>query len=225
MKTPTSTSRASSAEAKQFAIDWLPDRQPAIYEKLNTILAGGPRPMVELRDYFGTALLTNVITAHIATALRRCGSGRNISAADIESMASTIVSSRRPETALLSIASVVTFFYRLGCADIEIDYFTPYNILRAFNIYASEARRHEIRIARENRPRQEAAATERPVTWEEYAAMKGITAPNPVEYVRSMFAAERAAKEAEAAAAQIGTVRLDPFARLGLKPIVRSGAK
>lgn len=182
--------------------------------------------MVELRDYFGTALLTSVITAHIATALRRCGSGRNISAADIESMASTIVSSRRPETALLSIASVVTFFYRLGCADIEIDYFTPYNILRAFNAFATEARRHEIRIARENRqPVEAASADERPVTWEEYAAMKGITAPNPVEYVRSMFAAERAAKEAEAAAAQIGTARLDPFARLGLKPIVRSGGK
>lgn len=139
-----------------------------------------------------------LIATHMTDAILRMGEDRDVDPYDVQFIASAICESERFRT--LRFTTVIGFFHLLKCGEFDIyGKVTPRKILEAFRKYAIEAQATENRIAYEKACREQEAEQDRSranaITWEQFAASKGIPDGSIMEYVARKAREERARKD------------------------------
>lgn len=144
---------------------------------------------------YGEEGVAAIVATHITDAILRMGEDRDVDPYDVQFIAGAICESERFKT--LRFTTVLGFFHLLKCGEFDIyGKVTPRKILEAFRKYAIDAQAKENRIAYEKDCREHDAARERAaaeaITWEQYAAGKGIPDADLMDYLN------RQAREAQA---------------------------
>lgn len=139
--------------------------------------------LVRLERAYGRDSIICLLKIHITSAIISMGEQDNIDTTDQQFIAQNILDSEKLRT--LNLASVLAFFNRLRAGEIELfGKISPAKILQAFNKYAKQAieREHQARASIRQRQRQEEYArhSAQAVTFHEYCALRGISAPNPL---------------------------------------------
>lgn len=165
---------------------WAPARQPYIAANIERAVESSVPTLVQFVMTYGTETIRKLLIAHAAQCIRLSGAESLINESDLRAIADGIVNSSNPNVRLLTFASIVTFFYRLATGEIEIKFFKVYDIMRAFQKYAAVARQSEINMRLKVKEREKEKAAEsvsaETISWEEFAASKGITARSAGEY-------------------------------------------
>lgn len=139
-----------------------------------------------------------IVATHMTEAILRMGEDRDVDPYDVQFIASAICESDRFRT--LRFTTVLGFFHLLKCGEFDIyGKVTPRKVLEAFRKYAVEAQAKENRIAYEKECREQQAERDRSranaISWEEYAASKGIPDASFLEYSARMAREEQARRD------------------------------
>lgn len=147
---------------------------------------------------YGEEGISAIVATHMTDAILRMGEDRDVDPYDVQFIASAICESERFKT--LRFTTVLGFFHLLKCGEFDIyGKVTPRKILEAFRKYAIEAQAKENRIAYEKECREQEAERDRSranaVSWEEFAASKGIPDASFMAYAARMAREEQARKD------------------------------
>lgn len=139
--------------------------------------------LVMMRKTYGNEAIAAVLESHLGAALQAMGIGNKLAQGDTRLCADAILASE--DAQLLNFARVLAFFVWLKRGGYDLHGYTNYQIMRAFNVYASTAlqeqrciesqREREIERARQERERASA------MTFEQYCAATGYDGENPLQ--------------------------------------------
>lgn len=178
--------KADYGELPAFAAKFTPAVQKYCAQNMARAVEKNLPTFARIVGTYGEAGTAAIIGTHITDAILKMGEDRDVDPADVQFIAAAICESERFR--LLRFTTVLGFFHLLKCGEFEIyGKVTPRKILEAFRKYAVEAQAKENRIAYELEnaayriEREESRANS--VSWEEYAASKGIHEKTFTDYL------------------------------------------
>lgn len=171
--------------AENFIRKFNPDKAGYCARHLPEAIANDCPSLVVASVAYGEQVTTALLATHITVAIVRMGEEAQITADDVRFIAEGILGNEKAR--LLTMASVLAFFYRMACGEFKIyGKLTPRTFLEAFNEYAEKALaterqlKAEVAKSRERQAQQEHDAIA--ITYDEYKRLCGIDDDNPLEH-------------------------------------------
>lgn len=166
----------------RFNTRWCPANLWYIAANVDRSVEDGVPSLVMLMLTYGKEAIADNLNMHLLSAIDAMGINReDFTVQDIRTTAKLITESERLRT--LNYAFLLTFFAKLMQGEYKVYSGAPYKIMEALNEYADVALERQRRLkkeADERREQMEDSNTPR-LSWDEYAASRGITQRNPLE--------------------------------------------
>lgn len=170
--------------AENFVRKFNPDKAGYCSRHLPEAIANDCPSLAVASVAYGEQVTTALLATHITVAIVRMGEEVQMTADDVRFIAEGIAGNEKAR--LLTMASVLAFFYRMACGEFKIyGKLTPRTFLEAFNEYAEKALvterqlKAEVAKLRERQARQEHDAIA--ITYDEYKQLCGIDDDNPLD--------------------------------------------
>lgn len=171
--------------AENFVRKFNPDKAGYCSRHLPEAIAKECPSLAVASVAYGEQVTTALLATHITVTIVRMGEEVQMTADDVRFIAEGIAGNEKAR--LLTMASVLAFFYRMACGEFKIyGKLTPRTFLEAFNEYAEKALATERQLkaeaakSRERQARQEHDAIA--ITYDEYKQLCGIDDDNPLEH-------------------------------------------
>lgn len=145
---------------------------------------------------YGEKAFSAFINTHLTSVILKMGEERRMDAIDIQSVSEAIIESRHGRT--LCFTTVLGFFHALKTGEYDIyGQLTPFKIMEAFRKCCDKMAALEDKYFRERedfeRKLEFEKSRQRAISWEQYAAMKGIKDRNCHAYAQRLVKEEREA--------------------------------
>lgn len=170
--------------AENFVRKFNPDKAGYCSRHLPEAIANDCPSLVVASVAYGEQVTTALLATHITVTIVRMGEEVQMTADDVRFIAEGIAGNEKAR--LLTMASVLAFFYRMACGEFKIyGKLTPRTFLEAFNEYAEKALaterqlKAEVAKSKERQAQQEHDAIA--ITYDEYKQLRGIDDDNPLE--------------------------------------------
>lgn len=170
--------------AEDFVRKFNPDKAGYCSRHLPEAIAKDCPSLVVASVAYGEQVTTALLATHITVAIVRMGEEAQMTADDVRFIAEGILGNEKAR--LLTMASVLAFFYRMACGEFKIyGKLTPRTFLEAFNEYAEKALaterqlKAEVAKLKERQAQQEHDAIA--ITYDKYKQLCGIDDDNPLE--------------------------------------------
>lgn len=169
--------------AEDFVRKFNPDKAGYCSRHLPEAIANDCPSLVVASVAYGEQVTTALLATHITVAIVRMGEEAQMTADDVRFIAEGIAGNEKAR--LLTMASVLAFFYRMACGEFKIyGKLTPRTFLEAFNEYAEKALATERQLKAEAAKLKERQAQQEhdavAITYDEYKQLCGID-DNPLE--------------------------------------------
>lgn len=171
--------------AENFVRKFNPDKAGYCSRHLPEAIAKECPSLVVASVAYGEQVTTALLATHITVTIVRMGEEVQMTADDVRFIAEGIAGNEKAR--LLTMASVLAFFYRMACGEFKIyGKLTPRTFLEAFGEYAEKALaterqlKAEVAKSRERQAQQEHDAIA--ITYDEYKQLCGIDDDNPLEH-------------------------------------------
>lgn len=171
--------------AENFVRKFNPDKAGYCSRHLPEAIANDCPSLVVASVAYGEQVTTALLATHITVTIVRMGEEVQMTADDVRFIAEGIAGNEKAR--LLTMASVLAFFYRMACGEFKIyGKLTPRTFLEAFNEYAEKALaterqlKAEVAKSKERQAQQEHDAIA--ITYDEYKQLRGIDDDNPLEH-------------------------------------------
>lgn len=171
--------------AENFIRKFNPDKAGYCARHLPEAIANDCPSLVVASIAYGEQVTTALLATHITVAIVRMGEEAQMTADDVRFIAEGILGNEKAR--LLTMASVLAFFYRMACGEFKIyGKLTPRTFLEAFSEYAEKALaterqlKAEVAKLKERQAQQEHDAIA--MTYDEYKQLCGIDDDNPLEH-------------------------------------------
>lgn len=162
--------------AEDFVRKFNPDKAGYCARHLPEAIAKDCPSLVVASVAYGEQVTTALLATHITVAIVRMGEEAQMTPEDVRFIAEGILGNEKAR--LLTMASVLAFFYRMACGEFKIyGKLTPRTFLEAFNEYAEKALaterqlKAEVAKSKERQAQQEHDAVA--ITFVEWKSLRG----------------------------------------------------
>jgi hypothetical protein len=162
--------------AEDFVRKFNPDKAGYCSRHLPEAIAKDCPSLVVASVAYGEQVTTALLATHITVAIVRMGEEMQMTPEDVRFIAEGILGNEKAR--LLTMASVLAFFYRMACGEFKIyGKLTPRTFLEAFNEYAEKALATERQLKAEAAKLKERQAQQEhdavAITFDEWKSLRG----------------------------------------------------
>jgi hypothetical protein len=162
--------------AENFIRKFNPDKAGYCARHLPEAIANDCPTMVVAAMAYGEPSITALLITHISATVVRMGEEMQMTPEDVRFIAEGILGNEKAR--LLTMASVLAFFYRMACGEFKIyGKLTPRTFLEAFNEYAEKALATERQLKAEAAKLKERQAQQEhdavAITFNEWISLRG----------------------------------------------------
>jgi hypothetical protein len=162
--------------AEDFVRKFNPDKAGYCARHLPEAIAKDCPSLVVASVAYGEQVTTALLATHITVAIVRMGEEAQMTPEDVRFIAEGILGNEKAR--LLTMASVLAFFYRMACGEFKIyGKLTPRTFLEAFNEYAEKALATERQLKAEAAKLKERQAQQEhdavAITFDEWKSLRG----------------------------------------------------
>ena len=168
----------SMGNFEQFTAKWCPANLSHIANNVERS-ENVPSLVMLMRTYGTDRMVNNLLLFLVGVA--KMLKLENVNFEDLATIARLITES--PRLRVLNYAYIVTFFAKVAQGEYNIYSSKPHQVMKAFHEYAAHASRMQaiMKETAERKAEMQADAQTEKLSWEEFAAKRGIVDTNPIE--------------------------------------------